>query len=272
MWGIYDPDIILGVVNHNKQKMKLTKNQKYKHNVYYVKNDYIRNNDISKKKLDYLNNRLGLNLSYDDTLNNKIVLNLCDLLYTNNIKLLSRERYIIKKLDKHFIGFLSNDNCYLNLRKIDDDKIYKSINKRYINYNIFNNFNNTEKFFTIPSIIDTSLNKPVRINIAEGPFDILSIIYNLIDDEHKYSQSINCAICGNSFYTLYKLFQTRYGFIDIEVHIYIDNDGHSKGITYLIKKLKEISIPLYIHNNDYKKEKDFGVPKARIIDKCNRLI
>ena len=87
--------------------------------------------------MDYLNSRLGLNLTYSDYANQKVVFNLKDTLLNNHIYKLSRDENIVDQLNDNFVGFLSSDNNYVNLRRICDEGIvYHSIDKRYINYNI----------------------------------------------------------------------------------------------------------------------------------------
>jgi hypothetical protein len=269
-WGVYDPEILSEVISHNKITLSLAQNLKYRSYKRLLKNEFIRNHEISKRKLEYINQRLGVDLGFSDMPANKIILNLKDLLQSNYITTFTRHDNIIEQLDQHFVGFISNDNCYVNLRKIDDEPVHRSIDNRYILYNIFNNFDNTEKFYTIPSNVNLDVNKPVRINISEGSFDILSVMYNLNSNDR--AQSINSAICGSSFYTLFKLFQCRYGFIDIELHTYRDNDGKSRGLDYLYEKLLPLQIPYYDHVNVCNKEKDFGVPRYRIDEKITQLI
>ena len=81
---------------------------------------------------------------------------------------------IIDQLDHGFLGFLSYDNAFINMRNLDIVKdIYEGINRRYINYNIFNKYDNTNKFYVIPTNIN--MEYPIKLHIAEGPFDALSI-------------------------------------------------------------------------------------------------
>ena len=55
-----------------------------------------------------------------------------------------------------------------------------------MNYNLFSpdQLAGTSKYYIIPNAIDTI--KLVKIHIAEGPFDILSIFYNL-NNGNKYN-------------------------------------------------------------------------------------
>ena len=56
------------------------------------------------------------------------------------------------------------------------------------------------------------------------------------------------------------------GIYNMEIHIYKDNDQTMNQIYDISNLLSYFNIPLYVHNNAYPKEKDYGVPKERIID------
>jgi len=266
-WGIYDVNLGSNLINYNKDVLKLSKNKRFKDSeIYKLNNSFISNNNLSKVKLDYINNRLGLNLTYNDLLDNKIVLNIKDLLYSNNITEYTRKEYIIDELNSMFLGFISQDNAFINMRNLFINKTSKLLQKRYINYNIFNKFDNTLRFYTIPTNID--LSKQIKIYIAEGPFDILSIKYNLVKD---INNSIFSAICGSSYINAIKHFITM-GLINIEFHIYIDL-GIPDYIVRLIRdKLIIFNNPVYIHTNIYPGEKDMGVRKERITERIYKLI
>ena len=78
-WGLnVDINSMSKLIGYNKYVLSLDKNKKYNNNntVYRLNNYYISNNKLSEVKLKYINKRLGLNLTYNDLLENKIVLNL----------------------------------------------------------------------------------------------------------------------------------------------------------------------------------------------------
>ena len=52
--------------------------------------------------------------------------------------------------------------------------------------------------------------------------------------------------------------------INIEFHIYIDNDVDINTIQGINRYLKVYNIPLYVHKNIYPNEKDFGVKLSNI--------
>ena len=272
-WGIYD-------ANFGEYLDLITKNadRKGKLNGYnrivYPKlslNEF--NTDKAFYKLDYLNSRLGLNLTYSDYANQKVVFNLKDTLLNNHIYKLSRDENIVDQLNDNFVGFLSSDNNYVNLRRICDEGIvYHTIDKRYINYNIHNVKDSTEKFYIMP--IDINLNNPERINIhiAEGCFDILSIRFNLrgIDSPDMF-----VAMCGSGYKGILMYLMYTLKIFYFNLHLYPDNDdmGTDKVINKVLQYIKPlIGTEVYIHRNTKSGEKDFGVPLDRINETCNKLI
>ncbi|MCK9198365.1 MAG: hypothetical protein M0P49_02065 [Bacilli bacterium] len=269
-WGLYDQDVNMGIIQHNKVMFSKKENYKFVDSVVYnLRNNIISDNELSKIKLKYINNRLGLDLTYSDLLKNKIILNLYDLLRSNNINQLSRDQRITDELDRSFIGFISQDNAFINMRNLRVGKVYQSIDKRYVNYNIFNKFNNTQRFFTLPTNIDLSLPKKIKLNIAEGPFDILSVFYNLKNQE---PHSIYSAIIGSGYLNILRHFIIVMKLIYIEVHIYIDNDVEDYVINSVYKFLEIYKIPLYVHRNTFPGEKDFGVSIEKINETITQLL
>lgn len=262
-WGIYDDNIAVELVNHNKNINPNLKRRYIDDYVYNISNSYINQDNLSMKKLDYINNRLGTMLTFSDMERLKIVLNLTDLLKSNNIDRITRNNNIIDQLDKSFIGFLSLDNAFLNMRRIvDKDIVYKTIDKRYVNYSIFGKENSQSRFYVIPNVIDLSQPERVKIHIAEGPFDIISIYENLRLREPGFY----VAIGGSNYYGTAINLIYKYKLPYCEVHLYPDNDdpGNDKRMSYIKDKLNSVCVPVIIHRNIFNGEKDFGVPISRI--------
>lgn len=269
-WGFFDVDGFIGLTKYNNKILSMSKNSKFvDRQVYKLNNFYISDNPLSQAKLNHINKRLGINLTYDDLLKNKIILNLRDLLDSNNITHYTRDARLITELDQSFIGFISQDNAFINMRNLRQGKVNKAIDKRYVNYNIFGKFNNTERYYTIPTNINLLNPKRIKLNIAEGPFDILSVKYNLRKEEDNVIYS---SILGSGYINICKHFINKLALINIEVHIYIDNDVANYVITELANFLRIYNIPLYIHRNVKEGEKDFGVPIERIDERIQRII
>lgn len=267
-WGIFDSQMGVEITRYNSKVLSLTKNKKFADNfIYNIKNTFITKDKLSLYKLKYINERLGTNLSLEDCIKNKIVLNIKDLIQENRLEL-TRNPNIVDQIDSNFLGFLSFDNAFINMRNLGIKEVYESINKRYINYNVFNKYDNTLKFYVLPAQIDLFNPNPVKLHLSEGPFDILSIKYNI---PHDNDRNIFVSVGGSSYKGCIRHFITNMGLYNLEIHIYMDNDQGTKQIFEIAELLEYFNIPLYLHNNAYQNEKDYGVPKERIIDNKRRI-
>lgn len=269
-FGIYDVEFL---VNNTKYFNKVYKSSRYKNSLSHLETYKIRNtnrpSELSDVKIKYINNRIGTNLTYEDMDRLKICLNLETLLEDNRIEKLTRDKYVVQELNVSFLGFISTDNAFVNLRNLRQNKLRPPLNKRYINYNIFDRRDNTQRFYIIPADIDLNNPQPIKIHIAEGGFDILSIYYNLRKDP---VHNIYAAVNGSGFMNIIKHFLNVLKLINIEFHIYKDNDTQDYIIENMVDRLRPYFIPLYLHNNSYEGEKDFGVPIDRIRENIVRLI
>lgn len=274
-WGIgNNPDDLIELSKYNKRVSGLEKNRRYTDDksIYKLNNIYINDNNLSLYKLKRINDRLKTNLTYEDLLRLKIVLNLKDLLYTNKVKELTRSEFIVDQLDQSFLGFISKDNAFVNLRNLhqeDSGKVHKSIDKRYVNYNIFGKYDNTQRYYTLPTEINILNPNRVKMHIAEGPFDILSVYLNLRKQEQH---SIYTAILGGTYLNTIKHFITDLGIINLEIHLYIDNDVDIFEIQDELYELKYVfQMPIFIHRNIKPNEKDFGVSPDKIHEQIQEI-
>lgn len=267
-WDAYDPGVAGELSLYNKEVLSKPQNRLLSgYNVYRINNDLVTDCELSRYKLDYINNRLGTNLTYDDCMNLKIVLNLYDVLKRNKLKP-TRDDRIVRALNNNFLGFISHDNAFLNMRNLDLDKnLHDSINKRYINYNLVGKFDNTCRFYNVPCTIDIS--KPIQLHIAEGSFDILSIYLNLRKDAPN---AIFTAIGGSGYKGILRYFIAKLKVPLLEIHIYPDADIPNNAMMEIAEYLKIFRYSLYIHRNIYPGEKDFGVPINRITETIDRLL
>lgn len=269
-WGVYDPIIAGDLIRNNAKAFKNPKNNKYMMKAFSVKNTFITQDKLSQFKLDYINDRLGTTLTFSDCLTEKIVLNINDLLGRNHITKLTRADSIVEALDNSFIGFLSIDNGYLNMRNLEISKnLPDTINKRYVNYNIFGQFDSTHRFYTSPTNVDLGSPVPIKLHLAEGPFDVLSIKYNLRRDSYN---NIYSAIGGNGYLGILKYFMFLLRTPMLEVHYYPDNDVPQQRILNIVELLRPFAYDFYIHRNVKPKEKDFGVPLYRITETIQHVI
>lgn len=271
-WGIYDSSIAEHLVYHNKNCSKYIGNHKYYDNmIYHIINQYNEIDHLSEIKMNYLRERLGYYFTYEELEKYKIVLNLNTLLKRNQIQWTSRNIDIANQLDGNFLGFLSIDNAFLNMRRLcNQGLVYKSIDKRYINYKIFDKFDTSERFYTIPTTINLNQKERIKIHIAEGPFDILSIYLNL----RFKKEGIYTSIAGSNYIGQAIYFIDRFKLAHNEFHYYPDNDR--QGSRYKMEKLKEFLLPtgstLYIHRNQYPGQKDFGVSWKYINESIEQIL
>ena len=271
---VIDGDIISDLISrHKKLSGNFIRGSKenrsiYKFNTFY---DMISICDMSEWKMKYINDRLGLNLSYQDMIDCKIVLNLFDLYSNekNNGSLYyTRDKRIVKELNDSFLGFLGYNNGVLNMRNLKPGKVSKYVDKRYVNYNLLPTelMEDTSKYYIIPTVVDTLNPEPIKIHIAEGPFDILSIFYNLYNGD-KYN-SIYASIGGKSYVNLIKFLLCDLKIINTEIHIYFDNDVKKSEIEDILYQLQYLNF----HWNRFENEKDYGVSKNRILDYHEHII
>ena len=270
-WNIFNEKIGIDLINYNKNCSANPINRKYyERKVYNLFNNFTTEDNVSLAKLQSINNRLGTNFSYDELRKLKIILNLNDVLKSNHISKLTRDANIVQQLDANFMGFISIDNSFVNMRRLcDEGKVYKSIDKRYINYQLFDKFDTSERFYTIPTEIDLSIPERTKIHIAEGPFDILSVYTNLRNRE----RGIYTSIAGSNYYGIAMYFLSMFKLPYVELHYYPDNDkyGSNNAMYRISTLLKPINAPFYIHRNQYIGEKDFGVSPDRIKESIERI-
>lgn len=273
---LYDADMISKINSYVNKIVNQPGNQIYKNfdKVYKLRvfNSKCTSSDY---KLAYLNNRLGLNLRYEDATSMRIVLNLEELLYINRIKELTRHHNIVNQLSKYFIGFLSLDNAFVILRNVKDivdpsAQIYEGIDKRYVNYNIFNKLDNHMNYYTVPKDpIDLCKPEPIMVNIAEGAFDAISIAENVVKNRYR---NIYMAIRGNAYLNAMKYFIEDLGMLNIQFNIFADNDINDYYLQNIANYLVPFGNPVYLHRNIYEGEKDFGVDISKIHHISSRLI
>ena len=268
-WNTYDDSMAVALINHNKNiKVKSVVGSRM---VASLSNRYAKNDQLTLDKLEFINKRLGTNLTIKNCLDLKIVLNLKDLLSQNNITEYTRHMHIVNELDMGFIGFISLDNSFVNLRRIvPEGTVYKDIDKRYVNYNIFGKYDNAERFYTIPTTVNLNTTERIKLHIAEGPFDILSIYLNLRNQE----PGIYTCVAGSNYLGIVKHFILSMKLNFIEIHLYPDegNGGEEYKVREISELVAPMGIPVFIHRNKMLGEKDMGVSPDRIKEEIYQLI
>ena len=266
-------DLKTNVISYNTKILNLPQNKLIKdaQSIIFAQPRYfIRDDDISRRKIDIFNKRLGINATPEELCRMKVIPNLKDFLMINNITTYTRHPNVVDLLDQFFIGFLSTNNSFINLRRlVPSGKLPEVVDKKYINYNIFSKMDNSMRNYTIPSAINTLDPRPIKIYIAEGSFDVLGLYYNVVEDK---TQTIFSSIGGKSYLSPIKYFVLNYGLINTEYHICVDNDIDDKVIQNISNIIRPLCMRAYMHRNAMPGEKDFGVTRDRIKDWSIRLI
>lgn len=258
--GVNDDELIQSVRQINKGALSSEGNvkvSKYKNNkTIDVVIPPLTNNPTHMTKLQYLFSRIGKpeSMNMENLKRLKIVWSLKDFLELNGVSPINQYTDL---LDRDYIGFLSARNEYIIFRDITGKN-----KMRYVKYNIFGVFDNSNAFYTIQNSIDLLSREDIHIIAAEGTFDILSLFYNVYDgDIHN---KIFCATC-NGQYRNVLMYYINKGLVgrNICIDIYRDSDN-DKFMNYkkLKMELKPYTKNYHVYYNTL--SKDFGVPKEMI--------
>jgi hypothetical protein len=223
--------------------------------------------DQEQNKIDYINDRLGIKIP--NPVQDKIVANLLYLLEYNGIREYTRASDIVYELGCSSIGFLSMDNSHLILKNLywGEGLVHSNIDNKY---NLYTIHEDGVSFYTIPSVVYLNIPAPVDIHVAEGPFDILSICYNMCNNNREHV--VYTAACGKGYENVIQMYLLDYNIMNARFHVYLDNDVDDSILYYISSILQTLGMELYIHRNTYPGEKDYGVDKAHIVDSVKRII
>lgn len=209
---------------------------------------------LNKKK--YIEDRLGVDMTFDELVALKCIFSLHDFANVNKIDRLTVDRNRAIRLERDYVGFLTMNNEYINFRDTTN-----SNKLRYDKYTIIPELIDTVKMCAIPTSVEVLTTESITINIAEGVFDMLGIYYNVEDKKTK--NTIYVAVCGSGYMNVVKHF-IKLGFIgsNITINIYSDSDKdpyfHKKVIEYARQWVGKVNL---IYNN---LASDCGVPKEKI--------
>lgn len=193
-----DEDLFNVIGDSNRKQFKQNRYKLNRENKYNFSNPKLCPNEYITLKQMYINKRLGLNLSVEQMIQDKIVFSIQDLLTYNGIKTLTRSPKTIELFDQYFVGFLTNTNGFIILRNMVHGKkeLPEFVNERYCFYSIVEHA--SSGYYTIPTVCD--IHKHIDIHIAEGTFDILSVFYNMRNANRV--QNVYASIGGNAYVNL----------------------------------------------------------------------
>lgn len=224
-------------------------------------------NKINTIKKNYLEKRLGINITFKELEEYKVVLNLREFLVNNKVETITRDVNTCMNLDKFYLGFLTTFNEYIIMRNITT----KNDLRRYEVYSIHKTIDNSHRFYTIPTDIDVLTTETIEINIAEGVIDILGI-YNHIYNKNKHNK-IFIAVCGSGYNSVIN-HVLNLGIVggNVILNIYSDQDKDLKFFEKVIriKQYKTWVKEINIFYNE--KSKDYGVTKDEISLRKFRIV
>jgi hypothetical protein len=222
-----------------------------------------------RDKIEYLVDRMGVDLTMQDLEDLKIVTSLNSFMKLNEMEHL-KEYYeqsnglasLRTFLEKYSLGFLSMDTNYMGFRHTQDHHS----GRRYYTESMNRPFDIGSKIYTIGGELDL-LSPTLNLVLTEGVMDITSVWLNLYDKE-KSKDTVFCSANGKSFLLVVKMLR-RLGFLSMNLDMYSDNDVDLDYYKFILDYDNFNSIR--IHYNTFKKEKDFGVSKDKIKEKVFKL-
>jgi hypothetical protein len=214
------------------------------------------NKKVEQKKYEYINNRYSFDLHPDIYVSKyKVIFSFKNFIELNDINFLNANDYMISKLSKNYIGFLSADQSYIIFRNIDPECSKK---ERYYMYNIFDK-QNGKRFYTIDCMADL-LSPKITLVLSEGPFDIIGIKEYMYKDTDK--NIIFASVNGKGYNLVINHF-ARMGFLNMDIEIYSDKDvpiTKYKQLREYCPSMKNNKVRIWYN----KLEKDYGVIQDKI--------
>jgi hypothetical protein len=201
------------------------------------------------RKLQYLNDRIGVQFTEDDVPRLRIITNFKEFLKFNKIDKLSYHEQDVDDIHRNYLGFLSADGSFITFRDVSGKY------QRYIDYQIFPNAV-SDRTYRIATEVDL-LNPSISVVMAEGIISLLGAIHHC--EKPKTGNVIYSACQGKGFGGIINNI-VKLGFLKQDVTIYSDNDVKER----FFQKLKA-KYPSFKFNIAYNKiEDDFGHTKDKI--------
>ena len=251
----------MGVLNKTSDKMThMSTEVPYKYFEYKIPENFV------KYKIEYLENRLGVEFTDEELINMRVITSLKDFLSLNNINTITCRPNMAKMVERNYVGFMSNNGAYILFRDITDKS-----DIRWYKYPITDESKGQMSFYSIKSTIDLYSKDMITINLSEGIFDCLSISHNL---KYNTDNILNIAVCGK-FYTKIIRYLFGMGLVgsNIILNIFADRDGtEDTSIEYYRKILKKYSYlvgELIVYYNLLAKV--CGVMKEKILLQKNKI-
>ena len=163
---IRDEELIQAIDIHNKE-MRISRGNSYSSNrirepqVAY--DAFEVNYNLYPDKVNYINNRLGTNLSVSEMMNMKIIFDF-SFFKRQIMRYLGATESDFERIQRDYVGFLSVNNTSLSMRCIREvDSKYRYLICKLDDRDIYN------KAFCIPSSIPYTSDR-ITVHITEGQF------------------------------------------------------------------------------------------------------
>ena len=262
--GIENPNIKNNIIALNKSADKVS-SKSISNDQKTMFFDFKYPDPVRGEMTQYVEDRLGIQLSDQDLKDIKIITSLREFLEINDIKTSMIHPSIVKNLMDHYVGFLTFGNSHILFRDITGSEEIS-----WIKYPIIKESSQNRVIYTIASQIDIFTKGTITVNIAEGVMDVVSSKYNLKYDGENH---LHIAVSGK-YYERVLMFLIDMGIVgkNVRVNIFADNDHafnkkakNPTTIQYFKKALNKyrwVFGKIYIYYNQL--NKDIGVPKDKI--------
>lgn len=247
-----------GITTLNKTSDKVSSQENIIQSIHF---DYELPTQYSYRKIDYIENRLGLKFTDEQLYDMKVITSLKDFLVLNQIPTITCKPNMAKYLEANYIGFLTHNNTHILFRDITETSEI-----RWYKYPITIASVGQRIFYTMASNVNLYTDEEITINLSEGVMDAISICYNL--DFDTRDNTLNIAVCGKYYNAILKyLFGMGFVGSNVIVNIYADNDyTPDTTIEHYKKIFKSYSYFVNRINVFYNlKNKDCGVSKDKIV-------
>jgi hypothetical protein len=205
---------------------------------------------LERRKLSYLEDRLGVDIDNDFAQRFKIIPSLKRFFNANEIGNITCDAALVQDLHLHYLGFLSYDGKYIVMR----DTRPASRNRYYL-YNIFGSRENLTGFYTAKTEVDPMASR-IRVVMAEGIISTIGCAVHCQDNSPI--PTVYASPNGKSFGLIIAHLQ-RLGYTDIDVEIFSDADMNKWYYKGLLKRIPILGngTNFKVHWND--SDDDFGV-------------
>jgi hypothetical protein len=211
-------------------------------------------------KIQYLNNRLGVEMVESDVDKYRLILNMKDFLTNNEMKMenytkTKRDQKLLSLIQDYTIGFLTSDKSTIICRSLNPERT----GFRYHNFALFPEDLDSKIFYSIKKKLDLSLLEH-KIIVTEGIIDIIGV-YNHVTN--KDDNPLYVANNGKNFNHVFD-YISRLSLLNADIEIYSDKDVNLDYYQKLVQynRLAKFNGVRVFYNQI---GKDYGVKKSEIL-------